>query len=88
MANTSSAKKAVRKTVAKRKINLAKKSLLNTSVKKLTRGVTAKSSKPALKKLLSESYKNIDKAAKRKANLISPNKAARMKSKLAKKLNK
>jgi ribosomal protein S20 len=40
-----------------------------------------------LEELLQEAYKQIDKASKKTVNVISENKAARIKSKLARKIS-
>lgn len=71
---TSSAKKALRQSERRRAANRARREKLREAVKKAT---SAKS-----QAALSEAYKTIDKSAK--AGIIKKNKAARMKSRLAK----
>jgi small subunit ribosomal protein S20 len=85
MANTKSAKKAIR--VAKRRsvINLRLKRALKTSTKEVKKA-SVKGEKKDLDVLLKQAYKNIDKAAKK--NLIHKNAAARYKSNVAKAVNK
>ncbi len=75
---TSSAKKKARRDVRKRMSNLSKKNVLKKTIKIARRNSTPDTLKAA--------YKAIDKSAKR--NLIHKNKAARLKSKLAKQLRK
>lgn len=70
MPNTSSAKKALRGSIKKNQINRLVKTRLRQAIKK------------AEANNLPETYSMIDKAAK--VNVIHPNKAARLKSKLAK----
>lgn len=84
MANTSSAKKALRVSARKRKVNLdkinaykkAKKAVLDLLNKGEVKEAEAK---------LPEAYKHIDKAAKK--NTIHKNKAARLKARLTAKVN-
>lgn len=85
MANTKSAKKAIR--VAKRRsvINLRLKRALKTSTKEVKKAVVKGDNKD-LNTLLKQAYKSIDKAAKK--NLIHKNAAARYKSNVAKAVNK
>jgi small subunit ribosomal protein S20 len=85
MANTKSAKKAIR--VAKRRsvINLRLKRALKTSTKEVKKAVVKGGDKD-LNALLKQAYKDIDKAAKK--NLIHKNAAARYKSNVAKAVNK
>lgn len=75
---TSSAKKKARRDVRKRMSNLSKKNVLKKTIKTARRNSTPDTLKAA--------YKAVDKSAKR--NLIHKNKAARLKSKLAKQLRK
>jgi len=83
MPNTSTAKRALRKNKKNRAINLVKKDALKAAIKEYKKialagkGDEAKAKLPAI-------YKKIDKAAK--INLIKKNKAARLKSRLAKKI--
>jgi small subunit ribosomal protein S20 len=85
MANTKSAKKAVRSSHKKRIHNLGWKKRIKQAVRNLTDLI--KSSAPAdqLTKSLSMTQKALDKAAKE--NVIHKNKANRLKSKLAVKLS-
>lgn len=78
MANTSSAKKAIRSSERKKIINLRTK----RAFKEASKAVGAKGSSADA---LTKAFKAIDKAAK--ANVIHRNTAARYKSKLAKKAN-
>ncbi len=85
MANTKSAKKAVRSQATKKKYNDRAK----TGYKEARKALLDEVAKGDLKKArenLSKAYKKIDKAAKTRA--IHPNAAARYKSRLAKKLSK
>ena len=75
---TKSAKKALRQSFRKREQNLVWKEKLKKAVKTATLEKSPAS--------LSQAYKIIDKSAK--AGLIKKNKAARMKSRLAKLLGK
>lgn len=79
---TSSAKRAIRESSKKRKANLQKKIVLKKTkkdfLKLIENGKTAEA-----KKMLPKAYKLLDKAAK--VNLIKKNRAAREKSRLAKK---
>jgi len=75
---TSSAKKKARRDVRKRISNLSKKNILKKTIKTARRNSTPDTLRAA--------YKVLDKSAKR--NLIHKNKAARLKSKLAKQLRK
>lgn len=83
MANTSSAKKAIRVSGRKTKINARRKIKLKESIKSIQKAVV-KSDLSDKNTLLTKAYKEIDKSAKR--NIINKTKAARMKSNLAKKL--
>jgi len=77
MANTSSAKKALRVSKRKRITNLRAKKAYKEAIKNTLK---AKSTKK--KELISLAYKKIDKAAKR--NVLSKKKASRLKQKVAK----
>lgn len=83
MANTSSAKKAIRVSERKRVINLRHRRALKEARKAVTDAVAGKDRKEA-EKLLPLAYKEIDKAAKR--NIIHKNTAARYKSRLVAKI--
>ncbi len=76
MANTSSAKKANRVALRRRVFNLRRMKTMRDSVKEVQKTPTAAN--------LSTSYKAIDKAVKR--GVIKKNTAARMKSRLSKKV--
>lgn len=79
MANTSSAKKAIRSSARKNVINLRVKRSYKEAKKDLEKSITEKGDS---KKLLAVVYKKIDKAAK--LNVIHKNTASRYKSRLAK----
>ncbi|PIR88927.1 MAG: 30S ribosomal protein S20 [Candidatus Harrisonbacteria bacterium CG10_big_fil_rev_8_21_14_0_10_40_38] len=74
MPQTTSAKKALRQNKRRRSANLAKMRVIKETVKNYKKSPN--------KELLSSAYKKIDKAAK--ANILTRNKAARLKSGLAK----
>lgn len=78
---TQSAKKAVRNSSRKRDFNLARKTTLNTLVKKIKKLGTEGKIDEA-KKIFSEVQQAIDKAAK--TNLIDKNTASRKKARIAK----
>jgi len=82
---TSSAKRAVRESSKKRKANLQKRIVLKKTKKDFLKLIENGKIEEA-KKMLPKVHKLLDKAAK--VNLIKKNKAARDKSKLAKKLIK
>lgn len=84
MANTSSAKKAIRVAARKTVINLRHKRSYKDARKSVLQAVEAKNKKEALE-LLPKAYKEIDKAAK--TNIIHKNTAARYKSNLTKRVN-
>ncbi|HDY73218.1 MAG TPA: 30S ribosomal protein S20 [Candidatus Jorgensenbacteria bacterium] len=82
--NTTSAKKALRKSLKRRTHNIQRKALLKDSVKrhrKLLEGGKIKDARA----LLPQAYKIIDKLAK--VHTITKNKARRLKSQLAKRSN-
>lgn len=81
MANTSSAKKAIRVSERRRIINVRKKRDFRDAKQAVVKAVTQKDKTEATK-LLEKAYKEIDKAAK--MNIIHKNAAARYKSQLAK----
>lgn len=78
---TSSAKKALRSSRRKHAHNLARKTAMLQTIKKIKKFMADKNTKEALAHLAA-AYKAIDKAAK--TNLIKKNAAARKKSRLAK----
>ena len=82
---TSSAKRALRESSKKRKANLQKRIVLKKIKKDLLKLIEDGKIEEA-KKMLPKAYKLLDKAAK--VNLIKKNKAARDKSRLAKKVIK
>ncbi len=82
---TSSAKRALRESSKKRKANLQKRIVLKKTKKDLLKLIEDGKIEEA-KKMLPKAYKLLDKAAK--VNLIKKNKAARDKSRLAKKVIK
>lgn len=81
MANTKSAKKAVRSQARKAIFNLRRKRSFREAQLEVKKAVASNDSKSA-NELLPNAYKQIDKASKTKA--ISKNAAARYKSRLAK----
>jgi len=79
------AKRYLRKSSKNRERNLNVTNTLKNTIKKFKKAVTAKNAAESTT-TLSEAYKKLDKAAK--THLIHPNKAARLKSRLTKALNK
>lgn len=79
MANTSSAKKAIRVSARKAVSNLRKRRAMQEARKEIKTAIVSKDRKAA-EKLLPKAYKEIDKAVK--VNLIRKNTAARYKSRL------
>ncbi|MBI5153312.1 MAG: 30S ribosomal protein S20 [Parcubacteria group bacterium] len=79
MPNTTSAQKALRQSLTRRAKNITKKVAMKVAIKKLAQ-TKDKGEKVGS---LSLAYKSIDKAAK--SGVIHKNKAARIKSRLAKK---
>lgn len=82
---TKSAKKALRQNIRRRKRNLIKKKAYKEAIKNY-RHLLAENKTEEAKVSLSRVYKTLDKAAK--TNVIAKNKAARLKSRLAKLLLK
>jgi len=80
---TKSAKKALRQNIRRRERNLERKTELKSVIKQYKKLIVA-GEKEKAKEFLSQVYKKLDKAAK--VNLIKKNKAARLKSRLSKKL--
>jgi small subunit ribosomal protein S20 len=76
-----SAKKALRQSLRRRKINLFHKNRMKKIIKEI-KGLVLEKKKEEAKKLLPLAYKHIDKAAKR--GVIKENTAARKKSKITK----
>jgi small subunit ribosomal protein S20 len=85
MATTISSKKRIRQNKKRNVRNKSRKSLARTQVKKVLETV-GKGDGNAARAELGEAYKLIDKCGKH--NSWHPNKAARMKSKLARKVGK
>ena len=85
MANTSSAKKAIRVTKRKTVINLRTRRNSKDARKDVLKAIASKDKKTALS-LLPKAQKEIDKAAK--ANVIHKNTAARYKSRLAQQIER
>jgi small subunit ribosomal protein S20 len=83
MANTSSAKKAQRVATRRRVFNLRRKSTMKDAVKNIGKEIVAKNAKAAAS-MLPTLYQAIDKAAKN--GTIKKNTAARMKSRITKRL--
>ncbi len=79
---TKSAVKALRQNARRRKVNAGRKTSLKQVVKQYKKLVAT--NKDEAKTKLAELYKRIDKSAK--VSIIKKNKAARMKSRLAKML--
>lgn len=84
MANTKSAKKAIRVATRKRVVNLRKINAYKQA-RKLVLDLLKQGKKKEAEKELPKAYKAIDKAAKN--NTIHKNKAARLKSRLSLKIN-
>ncbi len=85
MPRTKSAKKALRQNVRRRRQNLNRKAEIKGAVKTYRRLIAEKKMAEAEGKL-PQVYKILDKMAK--VGLIKPNKASRLKSRLAKSLAK
>jgi small subunit ribosomal protein S20 len=85
MPKIKSAKKALRQNVRRKKLNLEAKKKIRRSVKAYQGSLKAESKEEA-KKSLASVYQSLDKAAKR--GTIKKNTASRLKSRLAKKINK
>ncbi len=81
---TKTAKRALKKSLKRREINVLKKAVLKKAEKKFLKTLASNNNEEA-KKILNVLYKLLDKAVK--TNLIKKNKAARDKSRLAKKLS-
>lgn len=77
---TSSAKKALRASKAKRAYNIAHRDAVNDALKRIKKLVAA-GDKAGATKLLSTAYKQLDKSAK--TGFIKKNAASRKKSRLA-----
>ncbi len=82
---TKSAKKALRQSKKRRARNLKQSRSFKDEVKALKKTIASKDKKSALE-ILPKVYKAVDKAVK--TNILKKNTAARMKSQLAKEVNK
>jgi small subunit ribosomal protein S20 len=80
---TKSAKKALRQNKKRYAVNTKRQAALKAAVKKYQK--LASTDKKEAEKFLSSLYQTIDKSAKN--NIISRNRAARMKSRLTKKIS-
>ena len=80
MANTSSARKAHRQSLKRKRVNLAKKAKFKQLGKELELLLSKKETQKA-QAILQQAYKAIDKAAK--TGILKKNTAARKKSRLA-----
>jgi len=85
MPNTESAKRALRKAERRRVKNRSERSTLRTTIKKVRVAATTTDQDTA-KSALQTAIKKLDQAADK--HLIHKNKAARLKSRLTKKINK
>ncbi len=83
MANTTSAKKAQRVALRRRVFNARRKTTMKSTVKETGKLIAAKKTKEA-SDMLPTLYQAVDKAAK--GGTIHPNTAARMKSRIAKRV--
>ena len=86
MANTKSAKKRIRQTIKKTKINNRYREGIKYLKRKTKLFIKRKDSKEDINELLRKFYSIVDKAAKR--NVVHKNKAARLKSRITKLLRK
>lgn len=84
MAHSRSAKKRIRQNVRRRSANRAAAAAMRTAVKKLRKTVEG-NDKAAAAALLAETQQVLDKAARHRR--IHPNKAARLKSRFARRVN-
>ncbi len=80
MANTAQAKKRARQAEARRERNVAQRSALRTSIKKVAKAIEAKNKKEA-QTAFSDAQPLIDRMATKR--IIHKNKAARIKSRLS-----
>jgi small subunit ribosomal protein S20 len=85
MAHSLSAKKRVRQNAKRRLINRSRKTGVKANLKGINEAITAGDKKSATEQFKAV-IKNLDKTAARKT--IHKNRAARLKSRLAKKINK
>lgn len=85
MAHSRTAQKNIRKSARRRVLNKAANSAMRTAMKKVRQTIEAKD-KAAAEALLPEAQKLLDKAAK--THRVHANKAARLKSQLARAIQK
>jgi len=85
MPNTTSAEKALRQNIRRRKRNIKRKNTLRETLKNYKKLIETGTTEEAQKKLPTV-YKTLDKLAK--VNLIKKSKASRLKSRLTKRLAK
>lgn len=83
MANTASAKKALKSSLKKRVFNIRRTRAMKDAVKEIGTLISAKNREEAIK-LLPAVYQALDKAAKR--GVIKPNAASRKKSRITAKV--
>jgi small subunit ribosomal protein S20 len=86
MANTSSAKKAIRVSERKKLINLKHKKAFREAKKAVKKAILANEPKDKIQALVSKAYKEIDKASK--TNILHKNAASRQKSRLVAQVKK
>jgi small subunit ribosomal protein S20 len=86
MPNTKSAKKALRQNTRRRERNVARKHAYREAVKAFRKLARGTQTHDTARQMLPNVYQTLDKAAKR--NIITKNKARRLKSRLARKLSK
>jgi small subunit ribosomal protein S20 len=84
MPNIKAKKKSVKKSAAKRLVNRSRRSAMKTSIKNVLTLIEENKKTEAVSEI-NGLYKIIDKATTK--NLIHKNKAARLKSKISKKIN-
>lgn len=82
---TTSAKKAVRQTIAKTQVNAFFKKAMKNNIKTANKSIEKKEEKKAIVSAIQAAQKSIDKASKR--NIISKKSASRKISSLMKKMN-
>ncbi|MFW5702659.1 MAG: 30S ribosomal protein S20 [Candidatus Dojkabacteria bacterium] len=86
MANTSSAKKAVRVQKRRKLVNDQVRSNIRDARRELEKALNSGEKKAKLNQLLDKFYKRVDKAAKKSVGVLSQNKAARLKASWANKV--
>ncbi len=86
MANTSSAQKALRQAARKWEVNQVYRDKIKEARLSLDKAIASGEKKEKLQMLLAGFYKAIDKAAKGRVNVVTQNRAARLKSKYATKV--